>query len=91
MGRTTNEPGKGVRARFKEWFFAAYMKWMGEQPLNLEAAADVSAFAKFLGVTSFNAYRFIRGNTVPRGADLTAISSRLGPDVYFTLGRQAPG
>jgi transcriptional regulator with XRE-family HTH domain len=67
-----------------EWLHQQFLKW--EQGRGRRST--VTEFARYLGITQQSLSSYMSGAYQPRGANLSKIAARLGPEIYDLVGTQ---
>jgi hypothetical protein len=72
---------------FPAWLEEKFLKWRNEQN---SRKANLTSFARWLGIPRPSLSQYLNGFAVPQGENLFRIATKLGFEVYEILGYSQP-
>lgn len=75
-----------MSSKFSEWLNERFLEWEQQQGKR----QTVSAFARYLDVPQSSLSSWMAGAYVPSGENLLVLASKLGSEIYDTLGVLRP-
>jgi transcriptional regulator with XRE-family HTH domain len=72
---------------FAEWFNRKFLDWRNAQE---DRKANLTSFSNMLGIKRPSISHYLNGNAEPEGENLFRIATKLGFEVYGTLGYDQP-